>query len=724
MSYLKPSGKELERFDGLSLIYWTIMGPYGMDRTVYSMEFSDCANGLGIKVIGGLREFCREEYGVYVKRILPGGVAYSDGRLQPGDQILEVNGESLLRVSNDRAVDILRTASATSYMRLLIARDDEARKEFSELLEKCSLHSDTESSRSSPIMHSSRYLESTSSESSSRSQSPLLLSPASSHSQFVGSTGVSPYPSTSDSAIQNISVLKSTGLGLAITGGSNRPEGPMVYVQELLLDGDSYRDGRLRAGDQLVSVNKDSMIGVTNEEAKRILARSRFRQDSCTDVSFIPNTGRFPGVSNANSSASLQHRILGNGLASCRLKVHVRSPECRHENNVPSPSLDVCPPELTISAPGSPLNHRTSAGNKQKVSLDPHVRLKKDKLDLILKFLGLDVSEEKKRDLLQGLITDCQGTVAYGDFLQVLRDCLRDELVESSLDSSSVLFTHYEVANLLDTSAFYSPVTKETDVPRFSDSLELEQLQDEVSELRQEVQRLKALLREAETSKKITEEEVHSLNQKVLGLLAENRCLQNKLQVAVMAQRHSHSAEHDYEEVINLLEAEITELKNQMSGKKKLMALEVHEGLDLNRRLSLSDCQLRKSEVTRKHLEVSNKKLLTFVQKIQKLLTTSLQLSDEKRAGDAENSYSENALNACLPSAQSLVTEVSDILESCTACPFSYGDFTRHGRPSYQTGSSSENVSWPSPPSPLSTRSLSRSEEELYTPKASKDRPQ
>ncbi|XP_063790872.1 syntaxin-binding protein 4-like isoform X3 [Pseudophryne corroboree] len=700
------------------------MGPYGMDRTVYCMEFSDCANGLGIKVIGGLREFSREEYGVYVKRILPGGVAYSDGRLQPGDQILEVNGDSLLRVSNDRAVDILRTASATSYMRLLIARDDEARKEFSELLEKCSLHSDSESSRSSPIMHSSRYLESTSSESSSRSQSPLLLSPASSHSQFGGSAGVSPYYTTSDSTIQNISILKSTGLGLAITGGSNRQEGPMVYVQEVLLDGDSYRDGRLRVGDQLVSVNKDSLIGVTNEEAKRILTRSRFRQDSCTDVSFIPNTGRIPGVSSANSSSSLQHRMLGNGLGSCRLKVQVRSPECRHENNVPSPSLDICPPELTISAPGSPLNHRTLAGNKQKVTLDPHVRLKKDKLDLILKVLRLDVSDEKKRELHQELITDCQGTVAYGDFLQVLRDCLQDELEESSLDCSSVLFTHYEVANLLDTSAFYSPVTKqEMDVPRFSDGLELEQLQDEVSELRQEIQRLKVLLRETETSRKVTEEELHSLNQKVLGLLSENRCLQNKLQVALVAQRQSHSAEHDYEEVINLLETEIMELQNQMTGKKKLMALEVHEGLDLNRRLSLSDCQLRKSEVTRKHLEVSNKKLLSFVQKIQKLLTTSLQLSDDKRAEDLEDSYNENALNVCLPSAQLLATEVSDILESCTACPFSYGDFHRHNRGSCQAGSSSENVSWPSPPSPISTHSLSHSEEQLYPAKASKDRP-
>ncbi|KAK1877630.1 Neurabin-1, partial [Dissostichus eleginoides] len=104
----------------------TLMGPYGVDRAVHSMEFTDCENGLGIKVIGGVKEQTGEEFGVYVKRILPGGVASYDGNLLPGDQILEVNGDSLVGVTSDRAVDVLRAASATNHMRLLIARDEEA----------------------------------------------------------------------------------------------------------------------------------------------------------------------------------------------------------------------------------------------------------------------------------------------------------------------------------------------------------------------------------------------------------------------------------------------------------------------------------------------------------------------------------------------------------------------------------------------------------------------
>lgn len=35
---------------------------------------------------------------------------------------------------------------------------------------------------------------------------------------------------------------------------------------------------------------------------------------------------------------------------------------------------------------------------------------------------------------------------------------------------------------------------------------------------------------------------------------------------------------------------------------------------ELNRRLTTIDCQLKKSELSRKHLEISNKKLLGFAQ--------------------------------------------------------------------------------------------------------------
>ncbi|GAB0196282.1 syntaxin-binding protein 4-like [Grus japonensis] len=519
-------------------------------------------------------------------------------------------------------------------MRLLIARDDDARREFSELLEKFGSQSNTGSARSSPILHGgSRYLESTSSGSSSRSQSPLLLSPANSHSPVIGNPAQPPHAHYSiESGIQSISIAKSSGLGLTISGGSNRPDGPMIYVQELMPDGDCYKDGRLRPGDQLIAINKDSLVGSTHEEARKIIAKAKFRREGNTEVAFIPGRGRLhPGLSAHNNISSPPPKAVGNGLSSCRLKVHVRSPENRRENHFPVPSLspDICPPELTVSAPASASNHKAASGTKPKVALDPHVRLKDGKLELVLQYLGLDVTEEKKRQLRQSLTTDSQGTVAYGDLLQALRDLMQEELDQAGLDSSSMLFTQHEVASLLDTSAFHSPTF---DSLSCNGNEELEQLQLEMMDLRQEVRRLKSLLKEVENSKKSMEDELQRLNQKALGFLFENRTLHSKLQMAEVVQKQAHSAEQDYEEVIHLLEAEIAELKMQLAGKTAKHVSEIEEDiLELKRQLSLADGQLRKSEVSRKRLEICNRKLLLFVQNVHKVLSTPSHLPDGKR---------------------------------------------------------------------------------------------
>ncbi|XP_032854287.1 syntaxin-binding protein 4-like isoform X2 [Tyto alba] len=649
----------------------TLMGPYGLRRTVHCFDFYDCENGLGIKVIGGIKELTGEEYGVYVKRILPGGVAYADGRLQPGDQILEVNGDSLIGVARERAVDILRTASATSHMHLLIARDDDARREFCELLEKYSSQSNTGSARSSPIQHSGRrYLESTSSGSSPCSQSPLLLSPADSHGPFIGNPARPLHAHYSiESGIQSISIAKSSGLGLTICGGSNRPDGPMIYVQELMPDGDCYKDGRLQPGDQLIAINKDSLVGSTHEEARKIISKAKLRHEGNTEVAFIPGRGRLhPGLSVHNNIPAPPPKAVGNGLNSCRLRVHVRSPENRRENNfsVPSLSPDTCPPELTTSAPALASNHEAASDTKPKVALDPHVRLKEGKLELVLQYLGLDVTEEKKRLLKQSLTTDSQGTVAYGDLLQALRDLMQEELNEAGLDSHSMLFTQHEVASLLDTSAFHSLTF---DSLSCNGNEELEQLHLEMMDLRQEVRRLKSLLKEVENSKKSMEDELQRLNQKALGFLSENRTLHSKLQMAKAVQRQAHSAEQDYEEAIHLLEAEIAELKMQLAGKKAKHVSEIEEDVrELKRQLSLADGQLRKSEVSRKRLEICNRKLLLFVQNVHKVLSTPSHLPDEKRVNSETEGHKTDAVSdTSLPSSDVvglLISEAKELLAS------------------------------------------------------------
>ncbi|CAB1350236.1 unnamed protein product, partial [Coregonus sp. 'balchen'] len=85
-------------------------------------------------------------------------------------------------------------------------------------------------------------------------------------------------------------------------------------------------DGRLRPGDQLIAINKESLIGGTHEEAKSMINKVKFSQEAVVEVAFIPGKGPFP---NSTSLHNGGQRAVGNGYSSGRLKVHVRSPEAR-----------------------------------------------------------------------------------------------------------------------------------------------------------------------------------------------------------------------------------------------------------------------------------------------------------------------------------------------------------------------------------------------------------
>ncbi|XP_031421308.1 syntaxin-binding protein 4 isoform X3 [Clupea harengus] len=687
-------------YKGAVMISRTLMGPYGADRAVHSMEFTDCENGLGIKVIGGVKEMTGEEFGVYVKRILPGGLASIDGNLQAGDQILEVNGETLIGVTSERAVDVLRSASSTNHMRLLIARDDDARREFTELLEKYGSNSSTGSTRNSPNQHVGRYLDSSSSGSSSRSQSPLLLSPAGSQSNY-NTTGplLRSLSHPGEGVIQLVSLARtSCSLGITLGGGSNRPDGPAVFIQEVLSGGDCHRDGRLRPGDQLIAVNKESLIGLTHEEAKIMLNKVKFSQESVVEIAFIPGKGLFPSTASLHNGVQ---RGVGNGYSSSRLKVHVRSPEIFPEEpvQVPSSSPEICQPDVHVvgtgsvaacelsqrdqssieaeSRRGSSASSRPATVAKPKITLDPHIRLKSEKLDLALSYLGLDVSEEKRQLLRQSLATDPQGTVSYGDFVEATRMAFPEKLEEAGLSQGPFMFSYQEAASLMDTSAFHSPVSSTYETECRYSTEELEHFQKEVKQLQQHMQQLQMLLKDTEHSKKALEDELQKTTEKATATVEENKSLKTKLQVAESeaeaeaGPRQSNSAEQDYEEVIQLLEAEIRDLKNQLAGQKQ-RGLEAtkEDVMDLNRKLSSIDNQLRRSELTRKHLEVSNKKLLVFAQNVHKVLSTTTLFGMEN--GSCRSSPAADSPDTPSPipdSACQLAAEAKELVDGvCSLC--------------------------------------------------------
>ncbi|XP_061866719.1 syntaxin-binding protein 4 isoform X2 [Colius striatus] len=607
----------------------TIMGPHGINRAVHRISFSDCQNGLGVKIIGGYRAQTAEDYGIFIKRILPGGVAAVDSRLLTGDLILDVNGENLSGVTNERAVDILRTASASNHMSLLVARDEEAKKEFLDLMDKYGSHSDTNSSRSSPTqLLPAKSIDSPSSGSSSRSQSPQLH--PKDNVTTVNRNNSVPASSTKlakDSAFQMISVCKGTSLGLNIVGGINRNEGPLVYIQEIIPGGDCHKDGRLKPGDQLVSINKESMIGVSYEEAKSIINRTKMRFESCWEIAFIRQKNIPSYSENLERPSSLLTPSVAYGEQQAAVLSSVASPNeklvststpnameagVKMGEQSPVTSLDSIPTDVpaTVIAPSQNDDYDLQRKNSA-------VRLKAEKLERALNYLGIQPTDEQQQALRQQLQKDSKGTVSFGDFVEVSRNLLQLNATDNTT------FGVNEFASLLD-SQFVTCDALEDD---------MERLKKERNEALKEISKLKEELSESVNLQKQLTEELQTVKQEAKAAVEETRALRSRIHLAEAAQRQARGMEMDYEEVIRLLEAEIVELKAQLadhSGQNK------DNMQDLRKRVTVLDCQLRKSESARKTFEVATEKLLQFIEVVHEVLSdnspSSTVLSDRRTA--------------------------------------------------------------------------------------------
>lgn len=129
---------------------------------------------------------------------------------------------------------------------------------------------------------------------------------------------------------------------------------------------------------------------------------------------------------------------------------------------------------------------------------------------------------------------------------------------------------------------------------------------------------LKEKLFESERQKKQLTEELQNVKQEAKAVVEETRALRSRIHLAEAAQRQAHGMEMDYEEVIHLLETEITDLKAQLADCSDQNKESVQE---LRKRITVLDCQLRKSEMARKTFEASTEKLLHFVETIQELFS-------------------------------------------------------------------------------------------------------
>lgn len=213
---------------------------------VQKIELYKRQKGLGFSIAGGVNnEHIAGDTGIYVTKIIEGGAAYQDGRLQVGDKLLAVDDISLENVLHDFAVETLKNTS--NKVTLLYLKNPHP-----ELMPITTLD-DTTHSLGATSFH--QPVGASLSRESLGARTPVSYQPTT--------------PQEIPLIPRNVSLNKGMqGLGFNIVGGE---EGEPIYISYILPGGVADLSGNVRKGDVLLQVNGVNLRNATHAEAAQAL---------------------------------------------------------------------------------------------------------------------------------------------------------------------------------------------------------------------------------------------------------------------------------------------------------------------------------------------------------------------------------------------------------------------------------------------------------------------
>ncbi|XP_044107992.1 disks large homolog 1 isoform X8 [Neovison vison] len=205
--------------------------------------------GLGFSIAGGVgNQHIPGDNSIYVTKIIEGGAAHKDGKLQIGDKLLAVNSVCLEEVTHEEAVTALKNTSDFVYLKVA--------KPTSMYMNDGYVPPDITNPASQPVdnhVSPSSYLGHT-------PASPARYSPVS--KAMLGDDEITREPR------KVVLHRGSTGLGFNIVGGE---DGEGIFISFILAGGPADLSGELRKGDRIISVNSVDLRTASHEQAAAAL---------------------------------------------------------------------------------------------------------------------------------------------------------------------------------------------------------------------------------------------------------------------------------------------------------------------------------------------------------------------------------------------------------------------------------------------------------------------
>ncbi|XP_068447281.1 inaD-like protein isoform X2 [Clinocottus analis] len=228
--------------------------------------------GLGLSIVGK-----RSGSGVFISEVVKGGAAELDGRLMQGDQILLVNGDDTRHASQETVAAILKCARGPVLLELgrlkaaswISSRRNSQGSQMSHL-----------SGRSSGIVAPPLPNISTSCDPVSPDPAKLTSTgpvPLNNNTKSTCDITSCSNSTEVDAGVRTVEIKRSVSdsLGVSIAGGKGSPLGDIpIFIAMIQANGVAAKTQRLKVGDRIVSINSQSVDGLSHGDVVAILKNS------------------------------------------------------------------------------------------------------------------------------------------------------------------------------------------------------------------------------------------------------------------------------------------------------------------------------------------------------------------------------------------------------------------------------------------------------------------
>nr|XP_032833760.1 discs large homolog 1-like protein isoform X5 [Petromyzon marinus] len=233
-----------------------------MRETLEEIKLIKGPKGLGFSIAGGVgNQHVPGDNSIYVTKIIDGGAALKDGRLQVGDRLLAVNSMSLSEVTHEDAVGTLKNTSDVVYLKVAKPVGVYTSDSYGSPPDVASSSAYSQS-LDNHVGPGSNYMGSPEYKSALPPPSPGRYSPISFSKQSMMDD------EHTREARRVVLHKASSGLGFNIVGGE---DGEGIFVSFILAGGPADLSGELRRGDQILSVNGIDLSSATHEQAAAAL---------------------------------------------------------------------------------------------------------------------------------------------------------------------------------------------------------------------------------------------------------------------------------------------------------------------------------------------------------------------------------------------------------------------------------------------------------------------